>query len=141
MNDNPLVAQEQDSTQGHTGIGIAESVTDLVQGIQSGNWVDIGLGGLTTGLEALSIVMDPIGSVASNLVSFVIEHVEPLQDALDKLAGKPTPWSRRRRRGRTWPRRSPRCRWTTARTRPPTLRAGRARRPTPTAGGPRTPRR
>ena len=141
MNDNPLVAQEQDSTQGYTGIGIAESVTDLVQGIQSGNWVDIGLGGLTTGLEALSIVMDPIGSVASNLVSFVIEHVEPLQDALDKLAGKPTPWSRRRKRGRTWPRRSPRCRWTTARTRPPTLRAGRARRPTPTAGGPRTPRR
>ena len=61
MNDNPLVAQEQDSTQGYTGIGIAESVTDLVQGIQSGNWVDIGLGGLTTGLEALSIVMDPIG--------------------------------------------------------------------------------
>lgn len=87
MTGNPLVAQEQDSTQWDTGIHIAESVTDLVQGIQSGNWVDIGLGGLTTGLEALSIVMDPIGSVASHLVSFIIEHVEPLQDALDKLAG------------------------------------------------------
>lgn len=87
MTDNPLVAKEQDSTQWYTGVGIAESVSDLVEGIQSGNWVDIGLGALTTGLEALSIVMDPLGSVGSNLVSFVIEHVRPLQDALDKLAG------------------------------------------------------
>jgi hypothetical protein len=84
---NPLVAEEQDSTQWYTGIGIAESINDLVQGIESGNWIDIGLGTVTTGLEALSIVMDPIGSVGSNLVSFVIEHVKPLQDMLDKLAG------------------------------------------------------
>ncbi|MCT2587694.1 CdiA C-terminal domain-containing protein [Actinophytocola gossypii] len=82
-----LVAPEQDSTEWYTGIGIAESVSDLVSGIESGDWVDIGLGGLTTGLEALSIAMDPIGSVASNLVSFIIEHVGPLQDMLDKLAG------------------------------------------------------
>jgi hypothetical protein len=74
-------------TQWYTGVGIAESVNDLVQGIQSGNWVDIGLGGLTTGLEALSIAMDPLGSLGSNLVSFIIEHVRPLQDALDNLAG------------------------------------------------------
>lgn len=84
---NPLVAPEQDSTRWYTGVGIAESVTDLVSGIESGNWIDIGLGALTTSLEALSIVMDPIGSVASNLISFVIEHVKPLQDMLDKLAG------------------------------------------------------
>lgn len=87
MTDNPLVAPVEDSTEWYTGIGIAESISDLVQGIESGNWVDIGLGAVTTGLEALSIAMDPIGSVASNLVSFIIEHVEPLQDALDKLAG------------------------------------------------------
>ncbi|MBE1576967.1 hypothetical protein ACFORH_07325 [Amycolatopsis roodepoortensis] len=87
MTENPLVAPVEDSTEWYTGIGIAESISDLVQGIESGNWVDIGLGAVTTGLEALSIVMDPIGSVASNLVSFIIEHVEPLQDALDKLAG------------------------------------------------------
>jgi YD repeat-containing protein len=84
---NPMIADVEDSTEWYTGIGIAESVADLVQGIESGNWVDIALGGLTTGLEALSIAMDPIGSMASNLVSFVIEHVGPLQDALDALAG------------------------------------------------------
>ncbi|WP_158853507.1 CdiA C-terminal domain-containing protein [Saccharothrix deserti] len=87
MTGNPLVAPEQDSTKPYTGIGIAESVSDLVQGIESGNWVDIGLGAVTTGLEALSIAMDPIGSAASNFISFIIEHVGPLQEALDKLAG------------------------------------------------------
>jgi hypothetical protein len=87
MTGNPLIAKEEDSTRWYTGIGIAESISDLVQGIESGNWTDIGLGVTTTALEALSIYMDPIGSVASNLISFVIEHVGPLQDILDKLAG------------------------------------------------------
>ncbi len=87
MTGNPLIAQEEDSTRWYTGIGIAESISDLVQGIESGNWVDIGLGVTTTALEALSLYMDPIGSVASNLISFVIEHVGPLQDILDQLAG------------------------------------------------------
>lgn len=87
MSDNPLVAKEQDSTEWYSGIGIAESIADLVQGIDSGNWIDISLGALTTGLEALSIAMDPVGSVGSSLVGFIIEHVGPLQDALDMLAG------------------------------------------------------
>ncbi|MEV1119196.1 hypothetical protein AB0I91_29425 [Actinosynnema sp. NPDC049800] len=87
MTGNPLVAPERASTRSYTGIGIAESVDDLVRGIESGDWVDIGLGAAGTGLEALSIVMDPFGSVASSLVSFIIEHVGPLREALDKLAG------------------------------------------------------
>lgn len=82
-----MIAPVEDSTEWYTGVGIAESVADLVQGIESGNWVDITLGSTTTALEALSIVMDPVGSVASGLVSFVIEHVRPLQDVLDALAG------------------------------------------------------
>ncbi|MDX8037103.1 hypothetical protein SK803_43515 [Lentzea sp. BCCO 10_0856] len=87
MTDNPLISKEVDSTEWYTGIGIAESISDLVQGIESGNWADIGLGATTTALEALSLYMDPIGSVASNLISFVIEHVGPLQEILDQLAG------------------------------------------------------
>lgn len=87
MSGNPLVAKEQDSTEWYSGSGIAEAVSDLVKGIESGNWADIGLGALTTGLEALSFVIDPFGSIASNLVGFIIEHVGPLKQALDDLAG------------------------------------------------------
>lgn len=36
--------QEEDLTEWYTGIGIAESISALVRGIQSGSWVDIGLG-------------------------------------------------------------------------------------------------
>jgi uncharacterized protein YukE len=84
---NPLVAEEQDSTKGYTGIGIAESAIDLKNGIESGSWVDIGVGIAGVGLEALSFVVDPLGSLVSAGVSWLIEHVKPLSEALDWLAG------------------------------------------------------
>ncbi|GLZ32413.1 hypothetical protein Lesp02_46010 [Lentzea sp. NBRC 105346] len=84
---NPLIAQEQDSTRWYTGIGIAESVADVAQGIESGSWIDIGLGVLGVGLEGLSIYVDPLGSLLSAGFAWLIEHVKPLSDVLDWLAG------------------------------------------------------
>ncbi|MFI9813555.1 WXG100 family type VII secretion target [Saccharothrix variisporea] len=84
---NPLIAPVQDSTRWYSGIGIAESAADVKSGIESGSWVDIGLGVAGVGLEALSFVVDPLGSLLSAGVSWLIEHVKPLSDALDWLAG------------------------------------------------------
>ncbi len=84
---NPLIAPVQDSTRWYSGIGIAESAADVKSGIESGSWVDIGLGTAGVGLEALSFVVDPLGSLFSAGVSWLIEHVKPLSDALDWLAG------------------------------------------------------
>ncbi|MEV0086013.1 RHS repeat-associated core domain-containing protein [Saccharopolyspora sp. NPDC050642] len=89
MADNPLVAQRQDSTTAVSGIGILESVGDLQSGIESGSWSEIALGAAGTGLEALSMVMDPVGTLVSYAVSWLMEHVKPLSDALDWLAGDP----------------------------------------------------
>lgn len=89
MADNPLVAQRQDSTTGVSGIGILESVGDLQSGIESGSWSEIAIGAAGTGLEALSMVMDPVGTLVSYAVSWLMEHVKPLSDALDWLAGDP----------------------------------------------------
>lgn len=86
---NPLVAQAKDDTTAVTGIGIAESASDLASGLSSGDWVEAGLGGVGVGLEVLSMVIDPIGTVASYGVSWLIEHVEPLKEALDWFAGDP----------------------------------------------------
>jgi hypothetical protein len=86
---NPLVAQEVSTTTAVTGIGIAESCTDLASGISDGSWVAVGLGAVGVGLEVLSMVVDPIGTLASYGVSWLIEHVEPLKEALDWLAGDP----------------------------------------------------
>lgn len=89
MAENPLIAPERDSTTAWSGIGIAESAADYVNGITSGSWLEMGLGTVGIGLEALAIAMDPAGALLSYGISWMIEHVKPLSDALDWLAGNP----------------------------------------------------
>jgi ADP-ribosyltransferase exoenzyme len=84
---NPLVAERQDSTTAISGIGIVESATDVYNGISSGSWIEGGLGLVGGGLETLSLVLDPVGTLASYGVAWLMEHVKPLSDALDWLAG------------------------------------------------------
>lgn len=96
--DNPLVAgprSEPDTLEGDVdywmkGTGIYESAYDLGKGIAKGDWIEITIGGVGTGLEALGAFMDPIGALLLEpALGFIIEHVEPLQQALDDLAGDP----------------------------------------------------
>jgi hypothetical protein len=84
---NPLVAERQDSTTAYTGIGIAESAMDIYNGVENKSWVEGGIGAVGTGLEALSLAMDPVGTLLQYAVSWLMEHVKPLSDALDWLAG------------------------------------------------------
>ncbi|SFP32563.1 RHS repeat-associated core domain-containing protein [Amycolatopsis arida] len=86
---NPLVAQPRSQTTAVTGIGIAESAADLANGVADGSWVEAGLGVVGVGLEVLSMVIDPIGTLLQYGVSWLIEHVQPLKEALDWLAGDP----------------------------------------------------
>ncbi|HEX6682845.1 MAG TPA: hypothetical protein VF062_08620 [Candidatus Limnocylindrales bacterium] len=86
---NPLVAERQDSTQWYSGLGIVESINDTADGIESGSWIDTTLGVAGTGLDALGLVLDPVGSVVAWGVAWLMEHLEPLSDALDALAGDP----------------------------------------------------
>lgn len=86
---NPLIAARQDTTTGYSGLGLVESLVDLRNGIESGSWVDLTIGGFGTSMEVLATCVDPIGSIASWGVAWLIEHVKPLSDALDWLAGDP----------------------------------------------------
>jgi hypothetical protein len=86
---NPLVAPRVDTTETWTGVVIAEDVEGLVHGIKSGSWIEAGLGIVGTGMDALAFVVDPFGSLAAWGVGWLIEHVGPLREALDKLAGDP----------------------------------------------------
>src|SRR5690349_1664907 len=54
-----------------------------------GGWIDPAIGGLAAGLDALAFVTDPLGQLVSWGVGWLIEHVKPLSDALDALAGDP----------------------------------------------------
>jgi uncharacterized protein YukE len=86
---NPLVAERQDSTQWYTGLGLAESVADTAHGIESGSWIDSSLGVVGAGLDTLGLVLDPVGSVVAWGIAWLMEHLQPLSDALDALAGDP----------------------------------------------------
>jgi hypothetical protein len=73
-----------------TGAGIAESYTGLATAIGSGSWIDGSIAGLGVALETVGAVVDPLGTLAAAGVGWLIEHAQPLQDALDMLAGNPT---------------------------------------------------
>src|SRR5437764_13559868 len=98
--DNPLVAKAPQDPNGPGpltagngdygyagGIGIAESAMDAFNGIKDGSWVDGGLGVLGLAAEAASAAIDPFGYLLSSAASFLMEHMQPLKDMLDSVAG------------------------------------------------------
>ena len=87
MTGNPLVAPTQSSTTWHTGINLLDDASGLSQAISSGSWVDGGLAALGVGLDALTIVINPVGTLISYGLNWLIEHIKPLTDMFDKLAG------------------------------------------------------
>ncbi|APU16973.1 RHS repeat-associated core domain-containing protein [Actinoalloteichus fjordicus] len=82
---NPLVADVVDSTTSTSGLSLVESVNSTNTAIQNGDWLEAGLGTADLVMSAL----DPFAAIISNGVGWLIEHVGPLSDALDALAGNP----------------------------------------------------
>ncbi|GGK95965.1 eCIS core domain-containing protein [Mangrovihabitans endophyticus] len=89
MTDNPLVADVHSSTTWYTGLGLIEDAEQISSGIQDNSWVDGTLGGVGGSLDILGMAIDPLGSLMAWGVSWLMEHVRPLQEALDWLAGNP----------------------------------------------------
>ncbi|WP_170160708.1 WXG100 family type VII secretion target [Nocardia puris] len=86
---NPLIASVEDSTEWYSGVTLFETVADLNSAISSGSWIEAGVGLVATGIEVAAMVVDPLGTLAGFGVGFLIEHVQPLQDALDWVARDP----------------------------------------------------
>lgn len=89
MTDNPLVAQAHNSATWFTGLGLIEDAEQISSGIHDNSWVDGTLGGVGGSLDILGMVIDPLGSLLAWGVSWLMEHVKPLKEALDWLAGNP----------------------------------------------------
>jgi hypothetical protein len=87
---NPLVASRLDGQpDAWSGIWIAEDIELIDQGVRNGSWIDTSLGVVGAGLDALAMVSDPVGVLLQYGVAWIIEHVKPLSEALDWLAGDP----------------------------------------------------
>ena len=90
MTVNPLVAASLEGPKDPwAGVWIAEDIQLIGQGIRNGSWVDTSLGTVGAGLDGLAFVSDPVGSLLQYGVAWLIEHVKPLSEALDWLAGDP----------------------------------------------------
>ncbi|WP_433830538.1 WXG100 family type VII secretion target [Actinoplanes sp. CA-015351] len=68
---------------------LLEDAQRVSSGIHDNSWVDGTLGAVGGSLDALGMAIDPLGTLAAWGVGWLIEHVRPLQEALDWLAGKP----------------------------------------------------
>lgn len=76
-------------TSAWAGIWIAEDIELLAAGIDDGSWIDGTIGTAGLGLDTLALVVDPGGVLLQYGAAWMIEHVEPLTEALDWLAGDP----------------------------------------------------
>src|SRR5690349_18231352 len=87
---NPLVAGEANTpVSPWAGVWIAEDIEAVLAGIRSGSWIESTIGAVSAGLDALAFISDPIGGLLQYGVAWIIEHVKPLSEALDWLAGDP----------------------------------------------------
>ena len=91
MTINPIVAPIANHTGDvWSGIWLAEDIEAIRQGVTSRSWVDSTLGGVGAGLDALATLSDPAGALMQYGLSWLMEHIRPLSEALDWLAGDPT---------------------------------------------------
>ncbi|WP_100445337.1 WXG100 family type VII secretion target [Glycomyces xiaoerkulensis] len=94
MADDSLIASADDidpsmARDGWTGMSFAEDYKGISQAIESGDWVAGSVAGIGAGLNVAATVIDPFSSLLAMGISWAMEQVEPLREALDWLAGDP----------------------------------------------------
>ncbi|QWF80039.1 hypothetical protein [Amycolatopsis sp. CA-230715] len=105
--ENPLVAKSESPSGLTTGFGNPEApamdrinaatagsgmlndVASTVTDFRKGDWVNAGFDLGTDALDLLGAAMDPLGTLASAGVGWLIEHISFLKEGLDALAGNP----------------------------------------------------
>ena len=84
---NELVAEVKESETVWTGSRLLEDGADLKEAFESKSWVAGGLATAATAADAAAAAIDPLGEALSAGVGWVIEHLSPLKDWLNELAG------------------------------------------------------
>ncbi|WIM94506.1 hypothetical protein ACTOB_006531 [Actinoplanes oblitus] len=87
---NPLIAPRTEIPKDSwAGVWIVEDIEMIRRGIENGSWIDGTLGVVGASLDGLALISDPLGVLLQYGASWIIEHVRPLSEALDWLAGDP----------------------------------------------------
>ena len=84
---NELVAEVKESETVWSGSRLLEDGFDLKEAFESNSWVAGGLATAATVADTAAAVMDPLGEALSAGMGWIIEHLWPLKDWLNELAG------------------------------------------------------
>jgi uncharacterized protein YukE len=87
---NPLVAPTVDApVSPWAGVWLADDVESIRGAVLDRSWAELSVAGASASLDVLAFVSDPFGSLLQYGIAWMIEHVRPLAEALDWLAGDP----------------------------------------------------
>jgi hypothetical protein len=87
---NPLVAPTVDTpVSPWAGIWLADDVESIRGAVQDRSWAELSVAGASASTDVLALVADPFGSLLQYGIAWLMEHVRPLAQALDWLAGDP----------------------------------------------------
>ena len=78
-----------DETDPLVGTGMAEDFDSTCRALGDGDWLEAHLHGFGLGLGAAGAVMDPVAAVTAVGMGWAMEHIDPLRQMLDDLAGDP----------------------------------------------------
>ena len=84
---NELVAEVKESETVWSGSRLLEDGFDLKEAFESNSWVAGGLATAATAADTAAAVLDPLGEALSTGIGWIIEHLSPLKDWLNELAG------------------------------------------------------
>lgn len=80
---------ESPTTSITAGVRVLDFGKSAVDAALAGDWLGASLSGLGAGAEVVAMVIDPIGELLASGAAFLMEHVHPLPEMLDSIAGSP----------------------------------------------------
>ncbi|GAB2740907.1 hypothetical protein GCM10027174_12970 [Salinifilum aidingensis] len=86
---NPLVEQVDPVVSEEDGIAVYDFANDAVSAAYRGDWCEAGINTGAAALDGAMAVADPFGTLLSSVFAWMMEHVSPLPEMLDALAGDP----------------------------------------------------
>ncbi|GLZ43602.1 WXG100 family type VII secretion target [Actinokineospora sp. NBRC 105648] len=86
---NDLVA-DAEGPKTYAGSGGLESVMNLRQDLgDDSNWQELAVDGVMVGIDALSMVVNPLGELVKAGVGWLMEHLDFIREPLEVLTGDP----------------------------------------------------
>lgn len=71
------------------GFKLADQMNEATRSLEQNEWSDPGISVQDGALDVLGAIVNPAEALIGAAVSWLIEHIEPLHEALDSLAGDP----------------------------------------------------